>query len=72
MTDVYTHTEHNIDIKISNDNTKGEKRATIHVRTDGVAEDAIKLAIKLFKESIEWIVQNVTTKSTYYLGRATV
>jgi len=45
------HTEHDIDIKISNDNTKGEKRATIHVRTDGLAEDAIKLAIKLFKES---------------------
>ena len=53
MTDSYTHTDHNIDIKISNDNTKGEKRATIHVRTDGVAEDAIKLAIKLFKESTE-------------------
>ena len=53
MTDSYTHTDHNIDIKISNDNTKGEKRATIHVRTDGLAEDAINLAIRLFKESTE-------------------
>jgi len=52
MTEIY-HTEHNYDIKISNDNTKGEKRATIHVRSDTNPEDAIKLANQLYKEALE-------------------
>ena len=46
------HNEHNVDVKISNDNTKGERRCTVHVRTDGDPQDAIKLAIQLYKDGI--------------------
>jgi len=44
------HKDWAFDIKISNDNTKGEKRATVHVRSDGEGMDAVKLAHTLYKE----------------------
>ena len=40
------------EIKVSNDNTKGEKRVTIHVRSDMNPEDAQKLADKLYKDQL--------------------
>jgi DNA-directed RNA polymerase subunit L len=46
------HADHDIDIKISNDNTKGERRCTIHVRSDGDPEEAMKKAIKLYKDGL--------------------
>jgi hypothetical protein len=42
------HPEWAIDIKLSDDNTKGEKRATVHVRSDGDPQKALELANKLF------------------------
>ena len=44
------HDEHDISVKISNDNTKGEKRATITLRSDADPMEAVKLADKLYKE----------------------
>ena len=44
------HDEHNVTIKISNDNTKGEKRASVSLRSDDDPMDAVKLADKLYKE----------------------
>lgn len=46
------HNEHNIDIKITNDNTKSVRNCTVHVRTDGDPQDAIKLAIQLYKDGL--------------------
>ena len=37
------HPEWKIDVKISNDNTKGEKRVTVHYRSDS---DDIKKVVK--------------------------
>ena len=47
-----THVDHNIDIKMSNDNTKGERRCTIHVRSDGDPSLAMKEAVKLYKDGM--------------------
>ena len=44
------HDEHDISVKISNDNTKGEKRATVTLRSDADPMEAVKLADKLYKE----------------------
>ena len=44
------HDEHDISVKISNDNTKGEKRATVTLRSDGDPMDAVKVADKMYKE----------------------
>jgi len=44
------HDEHDISVKISNDNTKGEKRATVTLRSDGDPMEAVKYANKLYKE----------------------
>ena len=49
MTD---HAEFAYDIKVSNDNTKGEKRVTVHVRSDTNPEGAQKLADKLYKDEL--------------------
>ena len=49
MTD---HAEFAYDIKVSNDNTKGEKRVTVHVRSDTNPEAAQKLADKLYKDEL--------------------
>ncbi len=46
----FYHDEHDISVKISNDNTKGEKRATITLRSDADPMEAVKLADKLYKE----------------------
>ena len=46
------HTDHAVDIKVSNDNTKGEVRCTVHIRSDGDADEAVKQAIKSFKEGM--------------------
>lgn len=46
------HAEWAIDVKISNDNTKGEKRVTVHVRSDGDPDAAQKLAHKLYAEEL--------------------
>lgn len=56
MTEIYSsppvvtslHPEWTYDIKLSDDNTKGEKRVTIHVRSDGDPQEALKLANSLF------------------------
>ena len=47
-----THTEYAVDIKISNDNTKGERRCTVHVRSDGDIEEALKNAVKIYKDGL--------------------
>ena len=49
MTD---HPDWQYDIKVSNDNTKGEKRVTVHVRSDSNPEEAQKLADKLYKDEL--------------------
>ena len=46
------HSEWAYDIKVSNDNTKGEKRVTVHVRSDEDPDGAQKLADKLYKEEL--------------------
>lgn len=48
-----THNDFAYDIKVSNDNTKGERRATIHVRTDEMdPHEAVELALKMYKECL--------------------
>lgn len=47
------HEEWEFDIKISNDNPKNEKRATIHVRSDLDGHDAVTLAKALYQEIFE-------------------
>ena len=49
MTD---HPDWHYEIKVSNDNTKGEKRVTVHVRSDVNPEEAQKLADKLYKDEL--------------------
>ena len=41
------HDEHDITVKVSNDNQKGEKRVTVTLRSDGEPKDVIKLAREL-------------------------
>lgn len=49
-----THSDFAYDVKISNDNTKAEKRATIHVRSDTMdPHEVVKLAKQLYEESLE-------------------
>ncbi len=47
------HEDFAYEVKVSNDNTKGEKRVTVHVRSDSNPEDAQKLADKLYKDELE-------------------
>ena len=44
------HDEHDITVKVSNDNTKHEKTVSITIRSDGDVNDAMKVANDLFKE----------------------
>jgi len=44
------HDEHDITVKVSNDNTKHEKTVSITIRTDGDVNDAMKVANDLYKE----------------------
>ena len=46
------HDEHDIEIQISNDNTKHLKVVKIKLRSDGDPEDAMKLADKLYKDAL--------------------
>jgi hypothetical protein len=46
------HPDWQYDIKISNDNTKGEKRVTVHVRSDGDPKAAAKQAHDLYVEEL--------------------
>ena len=46
------HPDWQYDIKISNDNTKGEKRVTVHVRADTDIEKVMKLAHKAYIEEL--------------------
>ena len=46
------HDEHDVTIKISNDNTKFVKQVTVTIRSDGDPEDAMKLADKLYKDGL--------------------
>ncbi len=46
------HPDWQYDIKVSNDNTKGEKRVTVHVRSDGDPNAAQELADKLYKDEL--------------------
>jgi hypothetical protein len=46
------HSDWAFEIKVSNDNTKGEKRVTIHVRSDIDPDKAQKLADKLYKDEL--------------------
>lgn len=47
------HEDWTYEIKLSNDNTKGETRVTVKVRSDSDPEAAKKLAVKLFTEKIK-------------------
>ena len=49
---IFYHDEHDVTIKISNDNTKFVKQVTVTIRSDGDPEDAMKLADKLYKDSL--------------------
>ena len=44
------HDEHDITVKVSNDNTKHDKTVSVTIRSDGDATEAMNLANKLFKE----------------------
>jgi len=46
------HPDWTYDVKVSNDNTKGEKRVTVHVRSDGDPSEAGKLADKIYKDTL--------------------
>lgn len=46
------HDEHDISVKVSNDNTKHIKVCTITLRSDGNKESAVKEADRLYKEII--------------------
>ncbi len=47
------HPEWKIDVKISNDNTKGEKRVTVHYRSDTeTIEEARKHAHEIYTEEL--------------------
>ena len=46
------HPDWAFDIKISNDNTKGEKRVTIHVRGDIDPKELAKKAHELYVEEL--------------------
>ena len=46
------HSDFAYEVKVSNDNTKGEKRVTVHVRSDHSPEAAQKLADKLYKDEL--------------------
>ena len=46
------HPDWAFDIKISNDNTKGEKRVTIHVRGDIDPNELAKKAHELYVEEL--------------------
>ena len=46
------HDEHDITVKVSNDNTKHLKVCSIVIRSDGDHEDVIKEALKLYKEIV--------------------
>ena len=44
------HDEHDITVKVSNDNTKHEKTVSVTIRSDGDVKDVMKVANDLFKE----------------------
>jgi len=46
------HPEWHIDVKVSNDNTKGERRCTVHIRSDGDVKKAVEEAIKAYKDGL--------------------
>jgi uncharacterized membrane protein len=52
MSETIVHKDWAYEIKVSNDNTKGEKRVTIHVRSDVDPAEAQKLADKLYKDEL--------------------
>ena len=55
------HDEWKIDVKISNDNTKGEKRVTVHYRSDTeTVEDARKKAHEIYTTSTDYLDANIT------------
>ncbi len=47
------HDEHDITVKVSNDNQKGEKRVTVTLRSDGEPKDVIKLARELYEDALK-------------------
>ena len=49
MTEI--HDDWKYDVKIDNNNAKGEKRVTIHARSDESLVKALEDALKLFKDS---------------------
>ena len=47
------HPDWKIDVKVSNDNTKGEKRVTVHYRSDHESiEDCRKKAHEIYTEEL--------------------
>ena len=46
------HDEHDIEIKIGNDNTKQTKICQVKIRSDGDPDDVMKLAKKLYDEAM--------------------
>lgn len=46
------HDEHDITVKVSNDNTKHLKIVSVTLRSDGDPTEAMKLCDKLYKEAL--------------------
>ncbi len=46
------HDEHDIEIKIGNDNTKQTKIVQVKIRSDGNPQDVMELAKKLYEEAM--------------------
>ena len=46
------HDEHDITVKISNDNTKHIKVCSVTVRSDGDWDNALKRAVELYKDGV--------------------
>ncbi len=49
----FYHDEHDVEIKIGNDNTKQTKVVIVKIRSDGNPEEAMKLAKKLYDEAMK-------------------
>jgi len=47
------HDEHDIEVTISNDNTKQTKVCKVKVRSDGDWNDVLTKALELYKESVK-------------------
>ncbi len=49
----FYHDEHDVEIKIGNDNTKQTKIVIVKIRSDGDPTEAMKLAKKLYEDAMK-------------------